>query len=139
MKTLTFGFCALLHQYFNRLVTVLRVTMLWVLLLPYAVIGVGAASNQLVIIANHDKFPVLMNEAARAHFNPDANGLIDKEHCVMTDETHLNALADIFDFHDGWYSIGDELITLGEWLQGFCIYVWIVLVVNSLVRRRHDG
>jgi hypothetical protein len=117
----------------------LRVTMLWVLLLPYAFIFVGAASNQLVIIANHDKFPVMMNEAARAHFEPDANGLIDKEHCVMTDKTHLNALADIFDFGDGWYSIGDELIDFGVWLNGFCIYVWIALVVKSLYqRRRYD-
>jgi Family of unknown function (DUF5317) len=114
--------------------------MLWVLLLPYALTGVGAASNQLVLIANHDKFPVMMNEAARAHFEPDANGLIDKEHCVMTDKTHFNALADIFDLHDGWYSIGDFMLMLADWLSGFCVYVWIALVVKSLYqRRRYDG
>ena len=110
--------------------------MLWVLLLPYALTGLGAASNQLVLIANHDKFPVMLNEAARAHFQPDANGLIDKEHCVLTNETHLNFLADIFDFHTGWLSIGDLLLMLGDWLSGFCVYVWIVLVVKSLYQRR---
>lgn len=114
--------------------------MLWVLLLPYAFIGVGAASNQLVEIANHGKFPVLLNEAARVRLNPDVNGLLDKEHCVMTDETHLNALADIFHLDSGWVSVGDFLIDLGEWLDGFCFYVWIALATKSLYqRRRYDG
>lgn len=109
--------------------------MLWVLLLPYLVFGVGAASNQLVLIANHDKFPVMLNEAGRVRFKPDANGLIDQRHCVMTHETHLNALADIFDFQVGWYSIGDFLLMLSDWLSGFCIYVWMALVVKSLLQK----
>lgn len=110
----------------------LRGTMLWVVLLPYAATGIGAASNQLVLIANHDKFPVLLNERARARFEPDANGLIDNRgHCVMTKATHLNALADIFDL-DGWYSIGDFLLMIGDWLRGFCIFVWMALVINKL-------
>lgn len=120
---------------FAAFVKFLRVTFLWVLFLPFATTTIGAASNQLVIIANHDKFPVLLNEDARVAMNPDANGLIDKEHCVMTDKTHLNALADIFDFKDGWYSIGDLLLMLGDWLAGFCFYVWIALVVNSIWKK----
>lgn len=118
----------------------LGVTMLWVLILPYVLIGTGAASNQLVLIANHDKFPVMLNEAARAGFKPDENGLIDKEHCVMTEATHLNVLADIFDFHSGWFSVGDGLVILGEWLNSFTLYVWIALAVKSLYqRRRYDS
>lgn len=101
-------------------------------MLPYLVFGVGAGSNQLVLIANHDKFPVMLNEAGRVHFNPDANGLLDKTHCVMTPDTHLNALADIFDLHDGWYSIGDFLLMLSDWLSGFCVFVWIALVIQKL-------
>ena len=112
---------------------IFRVSMLWVLLLPYACTFVGAASNQLVLIANHDKFPVMVNEAKRVKYEPDANGLIDSEHCVMTNETHLNALADVFDLKDGIYSIGDFLLMLGDWLSQFCLYVWIALVVKSML------
>lgn len=110
----------------------LRVTMLWWVIAPYLLTGIGAASNQAVLIANHDKFPVLLNEKARAHFEPDENGLIDKEHCVMTPQTHLNALADVFDLHDGWYSIGDFLLMLGDWLGTFCFFVWVALVLQKL-------
>lgn len=110
----------------------LSTTALWIVLLPYLFTGVGAASNQLVLIANHDKFPVMLNEKVRAGFEPDANGLIDKAHCVMTKDTHLNFLADIFDLHDGWYSIGDFLLMIGDWLMGWCIYVWMALVIKSL-------
>src|ERR1700675_4283495 len=42
----------------------LRKTSLWILLLPAALGGIGAASNQLVLIANHDRFPVMINSAA---------------------------------------------------------------------------
>lgn len=93
---------------------------------------VGAVSNQLVMVANHDKFPVMLNESARAKFTPDENGMIDKKHCVMTSATHLNLLADIFDFHVGWFSIGDGFIAFGEWLQSFCIFVWIGFVTYKL-------
>lgn len=120
---------------FQAIKSFFRVTMLWIVLLPYVVWVIGAGSNQLVLIANHDKFPVMLNERARAHFEPDANGLIDNRgHCVMTKDTHLNFLADIFDM-GGWYSIGDFLLDLAEWLQGFCIFVWMALVVKSLYRK----
>lgn len=110
----------------------LRVTMLWIVLLPYLVQGIGAASNQLVLIANHDKFPVMLNEAARVKFEPDANGMIDAVHCVMTSNTHLNLLADVFDFHVGWFSIGDGLLSLGQWLSSFSLFVWMGLVIQKL-------
>ena len=112
--------------------------MLWVLLAPYAVSYMGFASNQLVLIANHDKFPVLLNEKARTSFNPDANGLIDERHCVMTKQTHLNALADIFDLHTAWYSVGDGLLFTGEWLESFCFFVWVALVIQKLRMATND-
>jgi Family of unknown function (DUF5317) len=129
-----------------------RVTFLWVLLLPYAFTFFGAASNQLVLIANGDKFPVLLNakkismmqaaeesEAAKLPFRyfsrVNDDGMIDDTHCLMTPKTHLNALADIFDFKDGIYSIGDLLLETGAWLGSFCIFVWLALVVAKLHAR----
>src|SRR5258708_7165067 len=102
-----------------------RVTMVWVLLAPYVVTFVGTSSNQLVFIANHDKFPVMENDY-RTSRETVIGGVTDANaHCLMTPYTHLNFLADIFDFHDAIYSIGDLLLDLGAWLDSFCIYVWI--------------
>lgn len=131
---------------FQAIKTLIRTTVLWVLLLPYVFIFIGAASNQLVLIANGDKFPVLLSDARIAvltspsigedgeplppRVGPD--GMLDARHCVMTHKTRLNFLADIFDFHTGWYSIGDELLTLGEWLSSFLPFVWGFEVVRRL-------
>jgi len=109
-----------------------RVTMLWILLLPVASTLLGVASNQAVLIANHDRFPVMMNDSVMALEDVDANGMLDHEHCVMTDQTHLNALADIFDVHDAWISVGDMFIRLGDWLMAFCPFVWLALVIRRL-------
>lgn len=45
----------------KRVLAFLRKTYLWVLALPIAFVLLGAASNQTVLIANHDTFPVLLN------------------------------------------------------------------------------
>ena len=115
----------------------------------------GAASNQLVLVVNHDKFPVEVNtlkeevmvykmesdwKAATAEAGIDLplpEGMIDDVHCVMTKDTHLNYLADIFDLHDGIYSIGDFLLMLGGWLMTFAPFVWAFEVVNRL-RKKED-
>jgi hypothetical protein len=90
----------------------------------------GFVSNQLVLIANHDTFPVLMNGVVVARVMPF--GYDDEGHVLMTSETHLNALGDIFDFHSGWLSIGDLLLDAGIWLKTFCPFVWAVLVIKKL-------
>jgi hypothetical protein len=132
---------------------------LYILLAPSFVTFLGTASNQLVLFANSDQFPVMWNsykvksykaylnrqadsddpgKAAEAQFDIDAlvdQGYIDDTHCVMTSKTHLNLLADIIDFKTGTYSIGDELIYLGDWLGQFCFYVWAAL----LIRKIHAG
>ncbi len=110
-----------------------RKTFLWVLLAPIAAGLLGAASNQLVIIANHGKFPVMLNERIRVQAAPDVNGLLDDVHCVMTSETHLNALADVFDFRDSTQSIGDLFIELAYWLWIFAPTAWVVLVLRKLI------
>lgn len=131
-------------------------SFLWVLLAPWLIAGAGSASNQAVLIANHDKFPVMVNavklEEMRPHQDKDFQGIIadifgkprpsppvasatddmlDDIHCVMTSKTHLNFLADIFDLHDAIYSIGDFGLMLGEWLQTFCPYVFLALVFRK--------
>lgn len=117
--------------------TLLRKTYLWVLLLPYAVSYLGLASNQLVLIANHDTFPVLMRGTAATRIMP--LGYDDEGHVLMTKDTHLNALGDIFDVHDGWISIGDMLLTLGIKTESICFWVWMTLVLRSLISRNTES
>ena len=122
----------------DKILAFVRITYLWIILLPVSIMFVGAVSNQLVMIANHDSFPVLMNDA-RFENLPTA-GMIDKQHCVMTSETHLNMLADIFDFgHDGIESIGDLCLDFGQWLWTFAPYVWGVLVIRKLYFLDYEG
>jgi hypothetical protein len=121
--------------------------MLWVLLLPYVVSFAGAASNQLVLIANNDTFPVRVNLVKVKTFVgddavqlPDGTVMLDDVHCLMSSKTHLNLLADNFDFRDdGIESIGDMLLGLGEWLKSFCIFVWVALASRALSRRKVEN
>jgi hypothetical protein len=138
----------------------LRKTSLYILALPLLFTALGIASNQAVLAANHDKFPVQWNDykvsayavqldeeskatnekgeptaaAKQAHFNLVAldNGYLDETHCLMTSETHLNFLADYLDFHTATYSPGDAFIELGEWLGVFSLPVWFFAVVQKL-------
>ena len=60
-------------------------------------------------------------------------GYIDDTHVIMTKQTHLNFLADVFDLKsDGIYSVGDFMLMLGEWLWAFAPFVWAFAVVNKL-------
>ena len=150
----------------RKFLKILRSSFLWVLLAPFAVQGIGAASNQAVLIANHDQFPVMVNPVKLEELRPlkhgdeedtvadivaaltgtkkpaakkpsalviiaDDAGMLDEVHCIMTDQTHLNFLADVFDMHDGIYSIGDFVLMLGEWMYGFCPLVFVALVFKK--------
>ena len=135
----------------NKIRQFLSKTFLYVLLAPWAVLGTGIASNQAVLIANHDRFPVMLNAVKLGDMlgqsEPLAiptppfvspapkvalpDGMIDNVHCVMTDETHLNFLADVFDL-GSIYSIGDFAIMMGEWLNTFVPFVWVALVIRKL-------
>ena len=123
----------------RKLVAFLQVTSLWILFLPATFTFLGAASNQAVLIANHDKFPVMLNDKTANRISPtgeplvDPYGMLDDTHCAMTAHTHLNFLGDILDFHDAWLSIGDLLLELGAWLGTFCAFVWGALVIQKLV------
>ena len=127
----------------------LRKTSLYILAVPVMLFVLGAASNQVVLMANHDRFPVMVNTLkervmvarAQAHYKELAAeagidptlpaGMIDDTHCVMTDKTRLNWLADVFDF-GSIYSIGDFSLMLGEWLFGFAPFLFAFDVVRKL-------
>jgi hypothetical protein len=106
----------------------LRVTFLWIILIPHVFIYSGMISNQLVLWTNHDTFPVLMRDSAAQRLLPD-----DQGHVAMTRETHLNFLGDVFDFHDGWESLGDLMLETGMWMNTFAPYVFLALVIPRLV------
>lgn len=94
-----------------------------VLLLPFLLGFLGAASNQLVIVSNHGCFPVLLNPAWVAHTAPDlTTGMLSEDpvHCEMTPFTHLNFLADVFNFGGAIESIGDLLLDAGSALAPYC-------------------
>ena len=128
----------------------LRKTSLYILAVPVMLFMLGAASNQAVLWANHDKFPVMVNTLkervvvarAQAHYKELAAeagidptlpaGMIDDTHCVMTDKTRLNWLADVFDMKTAIYSIGDFSLMLGEWLFGFAPFLFVFDVTRKL-------
>lgn len=114
----------------------LAATRLWVLALPLLIGFTGAAMNQAVIAANHDKFPVMVNARnLAAHGGADQDGLMDDVHCVMTPSTHLNFLADWIDLRDAIYSPGDLLLELGGWLWQFAPIAWFTLIILDALRR----
>ena len=97
----------------------------------------GAASNQVVLYSNHDRFPVSINlvkaheMAPEAIELPDGIVMLDDVHCLMTPKTHLNLLADVFDFHHH-ESIGDLSLDLGGWMWTFAPFVWGAAVTRKL-------
>ena len=137
----------------------LRQTALWILLLPALTFGVGLASNQAVLVANHDRFPVMWNSykaaslryatekaaqsddpnvAEQAAFDLEAfndEGYLDDTHVLMTSKTHLNFLADWIDLREATYSIGDFLLYLGEFGLKYAPAVWLAVAVQKLRKR----
>ena len=112
------------------LLNLMRKTALYLLALPLLLIALGTASNQLVLWANHDTFPVMLNAAKVHSFQakgaptlPDGTVMLDETHCLMTNKTHLNLLADVFDLGNV-YSVGDGLLYLGGWSWTFMPFVW---------------
>jgi hypothetical protein len=114
----------------------LRKTYLWVPAVPLALILLGALSNQLVLWANHDTFPVLANpivvERMGGFLQFEGKSYLDFVHIVMTPQTHLNFLADVFDFGRAYLSVGDLMLELGEGLFDYSIAIWIFVAAVML-------
>lgn len=132
----------------------LRKTALWIVAVPLLSLGLGAGLNQAVLIANHDKFPVIQNDAkvnlyrlaaskAADEGNEEAgvalvlldHGYLDDTHVIMTHDTKLNWLADWIDVHYGTYSPGDLLIGLGERGNTYAPFIWAFVVAGKLRKR----
>ena len=142
----------------------LRRTSLYLLAIPMLTLGLGIASNQAVLVKNHDQFPVRWNgyksnhyvkglekaakktdkkgkpteEAEQAAFDLEAfqqEGFLDNTHVLMSSKTHLNWMADIFALGDTTYSLGDALLYFGEYLTGFMFPVFIFDVVRKLQKK----
>lgn len=132
-------------------------TSLYILAIPVLFTFLGAASNQLVLVANHDSFPVMLNDkklrdmtkkdeeqfikvqflAPTPAYEANDVVMLDEVHCNMTSKTHLNFLADIFDLKDAIYSIGDFMLMLGEWLGSFTFAIFVFDVARKL--RKHEA
>ena len=137
----------------------LRKTALWIVLLPLLCFYLGVTSNQLVLSKNNNRFPVMWNSykvlhyaqeiekathsedpdvAAQAKFDLKAlteGGYIDDTHVIMTNKTHLNFLADWIDLHTATYSPGDILIELGDKSMAYSPWIWAVVAIGKLRRR----
>lgn len=135
ITTMIRGCFVLLGLFSFRVLAILRSTALWIILIPIVFGYVGTLSNQAVLLANGGKFPVSINTRRQVD-NVDEAGYLDKVHIVMTSKTHLNALADIFDFkQEGIESVGDLFIELSFWLWTFAPYVWGFEVTRRLLTR----
>lgn len=117
----------------NIIAALLLKAKLYILLAPFAITMTGAGMNQVVLYANGGKFPVMMNERI-AHRQEIQYGLMDDIHCLMTDRTHLNFLADYINLHVVIMSPGDVLIELGEMIAAYSLVVWGTLVTLELVK-----
>jgi hypothetical protein len=132
----------------------------WYLLaIPALLFAAGVASNQVVLVANHGKFPVAMNAMWMDKFcsppvaNTDDDAyeeevayiahiptssckkggeMIDDTHSVMGPNSHFKALADIFPLGHAIYSVGDGLLYLGDWLLSFTPIMWLALTIRKL-------
>ena len=146
-----------------------RVPYWYLIAIPLLLTFMGAASNQAVLIANGDTFPVMVNpvakaahcrstemadiikaitqvapptivekpKALRAQPAPIACGAggeyLDDVHVVMNSQSRLKFMADVFDMHDGIYSIGDFALILGDWIWSWSVFAWLVLAVRKLI------
>lgn len=108
----------------------LRKAVLGIVLLPYVVFGVGAASNQAVLIANHSKFPVRVQDSWFIAYDRPViveGAPIDAVHSRMSDTDSLTFLADIFVFGPHIMSIGDMLMDAGAWATQYAALVALCL------------
>lgn len=114
----------------------MRKLRLWLLIVPLAFVFVGAASNQLVLIANHDTFPVLVNGHKAGEYGQGSDQFLDDTHVVMDDNSRLKPLADIIDLGNEIDSIGDLFIDLGLFLLWpYATIIWATLLVSDHRRR----
>lgn len=116
-------------------------TYLWIALLPWLLIGLGAACNQAVTMANHGCFPVLINSHYQQKVDSEGFFPDDHKHVVMNGNTRLKFLGDIFIFGDyeDVISIGDLLIDAGDASRGPLFWIWAGILFSSLQRGKEPA
>ena len=139
----------------------LKVPYWYLIAIPLLSIALGTVSNQVVLWANFDKFPVMSNnekihQSCQTPDRPKApkkdapsilkpqpakdsdlcrNGgiFLDDTHVIMTKDSKLKFLADIWDFHEVTYSIGDFFLMFAEWMLSWAPLAWLVLVIRKFI------
>ena len=133
----------------------------YLLAVPVLALCLGHISNQAVMLANHEAFPVMVNAKDEKLIHdrqvqerlaeifvaisagsqgpfvdpriPQAlDNYIDRQHVVMDGSSHLKLLADWIDWGEGVYSPGDVLILTGLYTLPSGLFGWIVLLLRRL-------
>jgi hypothetical protein len=91
-----------------------------------------------VLVANGGKFPVMANSAfVKQHLDFDTEGMsLDAIHCRMSNETHLNWLADLLTFGHTIMSVGDLLIDASKAMASSAFVAWATLLINDKVTKQ---
>jgi hypothetical protein len=97
------------------------------LIAPQLFFWVGAALNQLVLVANNGQMPVLFPGGCNADIR---EGLAGSVHTCLESATHLKFLIDFINLgRMGIWSLGDVLITIGDALSGPLFWCWLTLAL----------
>lgn len=106
-------------------------TRLYLLLIPLALSGLGFSLNEVVIVANGGKFPVMVNASEDKYIEPNGFFKDDDTHCRMTAGTHMNWLADyIRPGPDApIMSVGDLFIEFGSFLSDYSLVAWATAMI----------
>jgi hypothetical protein len=105
--------------------------------LPILAMFLGAASNQVVLIANDGRFPVQLNAASVERYSDNSKTVnsivyLDHIHTVMRPEDHLKLMADVINIGP-IESIGDLFLDLGFWSFQFTPLMWLTLALRNLI------
>jgi hypothetical protein len=67
--------------------------------------------------------------------NVCANGgiFLDDMHVIMNKDSKLKFMADIWDFHDVTYSIGDFMLMFADWMLGWSVIAWLALIIRKFI------
>jgi hypothetical protein len=121
----------------KKLLKFLRVSLLGLLILPFGLKYGGILSNQACLWANHGYMPVYVNEFYQRQsgwYEGSSDGL----HTILTKESHLIFLSDIWRKGNIYESIGDILMDTGDEIWPFCFAIWGGLLVVKVYRNEQQ-
>jgi hypothetical protein len=126
---------------FRTLISKVRLFPYWQLLaIPVVLFAIGFTCNMTALIVNGGRMPVLVTQGelfqgAAIDWTKQVlyDGIVylDPVHTVMRKGDHLKFLCDIFNLHDGTYSIGDGFAISADWLWDKFSIAWLALVIRK--------